>query len=451
MTNKIKGTKKAKRINSFAIINPDAAGIDIGNTEISVAISPEKCQDNVRTFGTFTRDFLEVVTFLKEHSIKTVAMECTGVYWVHLYTVLEKNDIRVVVANARYIKNVSGRKDDENDAMWIQRLHSCGLISGSFQPDWPFREFRDLMRHRRKLLGDRNRCVNRLIKALVLMNIKVQNVISDIDGKTGKAIIQAIANGETNAEKLADLADIRIKASRQELVKSLEGDWNEHQLFILKQQHLLYKHLSEMIYATDLQVEKQLKRILAWRHEGQMIEVDLQLKRKRATAKNNLPFNATAYLQTLLRTDLTAITGINELSALTFISEVGMDMERWPSTKNFRSWLNIAPLTEVTGGKIQSEKTKRRFHHAGQVLRIAAITVRNTDTSLGHIFRKNMARGGPSKAILSVADKMATAIYHMIRNQVPYDPNTSDKVREKEKINLIKHLEKRLEKLKLAT
>jgi transposase len=206
-----------------------------------------------------------------------------------------------------------------------------------------------------------------------------------------------------------------------------------------------------MIYATDLQVEKQLKRILAWRHEGQMIEVDLQLKRKRATAKNNLPFNATAYLQTLLRTDLTAITGINELSALTFISEVGMDMERWPSTKNFRSWLNIAPLTEVTGGKIQSEKTKRRFHHAGQVLRIAAITVRNTDTSLGHIFRKNMARGGPSKAILSVADKMATAIYHMIRNQVPYDPNTSDKVREKEKINLIKHLEKRLEKLKLAT
>lgn len=184
------------------------------------------------------------------------------------------------------------------------------------------------------------------------MNIKVQNVISDIDGKTGKAIIQAIANGETDAGKLADLADVRIKASREELIKSLEGDWNEHQLFILKQQHLLYKHLSDMIRATDFQVEQQLKRILACRHDGQMIDVDLEQKRKRATAKNNLPFNETAYLQTLLHTDLTAITGINELSALTFIAEVGMDMEKWPSTKNFRSWLNIAPITEVTGGKI---------------------------------------------------------------------------------------------------
>jgi hypothetical protein len=278
------------------------------------------------------------------------------------------------------------------------------------------------MRHRKKLLGDRNRCVNRLIKALVLMNIKVQNVISDIDGKTGKAIINAIANGETDPGKLADLADTRIKATKEELIKSLEGDWNEHQLFILKQQNTLYKYLSDMIQATDLQVEYQLKRILAWQNGGQVIEVDIQQKRKRTTAKNHLPFNATAYLQTLLLTDLTTITGISELSALTFISEVGMNMDKWPSVKNFRSWLNIAPTTEVTGGKIQSEKIKKRFHHAGQVLRIAAITVRNTNTPLGHIFRKNIARGGPSKAILATADKMATAIYHMIKNRQPFDP-----------------------------
>jgi hypothetical protein len=353
MSSETKVNQKARSKKAFPIINPNVAGIDIGNTEICVAIGAGKCDEPVRTFGTFTCDYHEIVAHLKEHGISSVAMECTGVFWVQLYVILERSGIQCIVANARHVKNVSGRKDDENDAMWLQRLHSCGLIKGSFQLDGPTRELRDLMRNRKKIIGDQNRCLNRLIKALVLMNIKVQNVISDIDGKTGRKIVAAIIDGERDANKLAKLADPRIKASHDELCKSLQGDWNENQLFLLKQQYAHYNYMAGMVHELDLQIEKQLKAIIASCNNGGGIVVDTDQKRKRSTGKNPLPFNATAYLNVILGTDLTAIPGINETSALTFVAEVGTDLRKFESARHLKSWLNIVPVTEVTGGKIQ--------------------------------------------------------------------------------------------------
>lgn len=448
MCAKDKITKKRSRAKTFPIIHPDVAGIDIGNAEICVALGADKCEDRVRTFGTFTSDYHEVVAHLKHYGITSVAMECTGVYWVQLFVILERNGINSLVANARYVKNVSGRKDDENDAMWLQRLHSCGLIKGSFQLDGPIRELRDLMRNRKKILGDLNRCTNRLIKSLVLMNIKVQNVISDIDGKTGRAIIEAIIEGERDPNKLAKLADPRIKASNEELVKSLEGDWNANHLFILKQQNQLYNYMIGMIHDLDLHIEKQLKVVLAYVNGGEEIQVDTDQKRKRSTGKATPPFNVSAYLNAILGTDLTMLPGINEISALTFISEVGTDMSKFPDASHLKSWLNIVPVTEVTGGKIQKEKMKRRFHNAGQALRIAANTVRRSNSPFGHIFRKNLARGGPSKAILAVADKMATSIYHMIAKREPFDPQRYATTQKKDLQKQIRRLEKKIERLR---
>jgi transposase len=448
MKSKVEGTKKTKRMERFVVINPDAAGVDIGDTEISVAVSPEKCEENVRTYGTFTCDLDQIVAFLKENSIGQVAMESTGVYWIQLYLLLEREGFKVTLANARYIKNVSGRKDDENDAMWIQRLHSCGLINGSFQPDWPTRQLRDLVRQRKRIVADQSKCVNRMIKALELMNIKVQTVISDIDGKTGKAIVKAILAGERDAAKLADLADWRIKASRETLIKSLQGNWDTLQLFILKQQNELYDFLTGQIREIDLQVEEQLKVVIASRNQGEIPNIDLNQKRKRTTRKNTIPFNATAYLTALLGVDVTQITGINELTALAFTAEVGADMSKWASAKNFRSWLNIVPTTEKTGGKIQSERVRKRFHPAGQALRVAAVGVRNSNMPLGHIYRRQLARGGPSKAILSVADKMATSFYHMVKYKASYQPKTLLDNEKARNIEQIKRLEKRLQKLK---
>jgi len=445
-----KSTKKSKRMERFSLVNPHAAGIDVGDTEMVVAVSPDACDQNVRTFGAFTCDYEQIVCWLQECKVTHVALESTGVYWIQLYLLLQQEGFEVTLANAKHIKNVSGRKDDENDAMWIQRLHSCGLISGSFQPDLQTRGLRDLMRHRRSLVRDQSRCTNRIIKALELMNIKVQTVISDIDGKTGKAIVEAILNGERNASVLASLADKRVKASKETLIKSLQGNWNTQQLFLLKQQYSTYNFISSQIKETDLQIEKQVQALTAYQHEGELLPINLDHPRKRSTRKNAIPFHATAHLHALLGVDLTQIPGISEVSALEIISEIGTDMNRWPTENHFTSWLGIVPNTKKSGGKIISNKIMKKKHRAGQALRIAASTMYHSKSPLGDFFRRKQAKGGPSKAILSTATKIAISIYMMIKNKTPYQPERMKEAQDKFKQNQIRKLETRLAQLKSA-
>lgn len=445
-----KGTKKTKRVERFALVHPHAAGIDVGDTEMVVAVSAEVCEKNVRTFGTFTCDYVDIVSYLRECNVTHVALESTGVYWVQLFLFLLKEGFEVTLANAKHIKNVSGRKDDENDAMWIMRLHSCGLIKGSFQPDLQTRGLRDLMRHRRSMVHDQCRCTNRIIKALEMMNIKVQTVISDIDGKTGKAIIKAILAGERNASVLASLADKRIKASRETLIRSLEAHWNPQQLFLLEQQYKMYQFLSQQIKECDLQIEQQLNILIASYQEGELPSVNLKMRRKRSTRKNAIPFNATAYLDTLLETDLTKIPGVNEVTALEVISETGIDMSRWPDQNHFASWCAIVPNTKRSGGKIISSKVMKKKHHVGQALRMAASSLYNSNTPLGNYFRRKRAQGGPSKAILATATKMAIYMYMMIKNKTSFEPEKMSESNEKSRQTQIRRLENQLMKLKAA-
>lgn len=443
-------TKKSKRTERFPLLNPHAAGIDVGDTEMVVAVSPSACQQNVRTFGAFTCDYEQIICWLQECKVSDVALESTGVYWIQLYLLLQETGFKVTLANAKHIKNVSGRKDDENDAMWIQRLHSCGLISGSFQPDLQTRGLRDLMRHRRSLVQDKSRCTNRIIKALELMNIKVQTVISDIDGKTGKSIVEAILNGERDATALASLADKRIKASKEILIKSLQGNWNTQHLFLLKQQYNTYNFISELIKQTDLQIEMQLQTLIACKHDGELPTINLEDPRKRSTQKNTIPFHATAHLNALLGVDLTKIPGINEASALEIISEIGTEMDRWPTENHFTSWLGIVPNTKKSGGKIISNKIMKKKHRAGQALRMAATGMYHSKSTLGDFFRRKQAKGGPSKAILATATKMAISIYMMIKNKKPYQPERMKEAQNKFKQAQIRRLEARLAQLKSA-
>ena len=447
---KTKGKKKSKRIESFPVVHSHAAGIDVGDKEMVVAVSPHVCVENVRTFGTFTCDHSQIVAFLRDCGITHVAMESTGIYWVQLFLRLQEEEFDVILANAKTIKNVSGRKDDENDAMWIQRLHSCGLISGSFQPDNQTRALRDLTRHRRTLVRDQSRCLNRIIKALEMMNVKVQTVISDIDGKTGKAILEAILAGERDASVLASLAGKGIKASTEVLIKSLQGNWNFQQLFLLKQNYATYNFISEQIKETDFQTEQQLQRLIASYNSGELSSIDHKQKRKRSTRKNMIPFNATAYLKTLLRTDLTQLPGISEVTALELIAETGIDMNNWRTENHFASWLAIVPNTKKSGGKIISNKVIKKKHRAGQALRIAAFTLKRSNTPLGHYYRRQQAKGGPAKAILATATKMAIAIYNMILKREPYKPEKMVESQHKFKEKQIRSLEARLAKLKAA-
>ena len=275
-------------------------------------------------------------------------------------------------------------------------------------------------------------------------------MISDIDGKTGKTIVEAILNGERDAAVLASLADKRIKASKETLIKSLQANWSAQHLFLLKQQYSAYQFISAQIKETDIEVEKQMQNLTASLQEGELPPINLDHPRKRSTRKNTVPFNATAHLHALLGTDITRIPGISEVSALEIISEIGTDMNRWPTENHFASWLGIVPNTKKSGGKIISNKIMKKKHRAGQALRIAASTLYHSKSELGDFFRRKQAKGGPSKAILATATKIAISIYMMIKNKTPYQSEKMKIAQDKFKEAQIRKLKARLAQLKSA-
>jgi transposase len=444
-----KSSKKSKRIETFAIVNADAAGIDVSDKEMSVAVSPERYEENVKTFGTYTCDLEQIIEWLKECNVKTIAMESTGVYWVQLFLMLQEHGFEVYLVNAKHVKNVTGRKNDEDDAAWIQKLHSCGLLRPSFQPENRFSGLRSLVRHRKTLIRDASRYLNRMQKAMELMNIKLHTVISDIAGKSGQRIVEAIINGERDAQKLSELTDPRIKASREEIIKSLQGYWRHEHLFELRQCHQMYHELNERVRECDHEIESQLQPIIAEQCGGEIPELDMKMKRKRS-GKNQMTFNATAYLLGLLGVDVTSIMGISEISALEIVAEAGIDMSKWPTDKHFNSWLALAPNTKISGGKVISSKVPKKKHYAGQAFRIAANSLYNSKTPLGDYYRRIKSRSGPGKAVVATARKMSTIYYHMVKNKQAFNVESLLIAQNKYKEQKIKRLEMQLQKLKAA-
>lgn len=444
-----KVSKKSTRIETFAVVNENAAGIDISDREHVVAVCPRLCHQNVRSFASFTDDLKQIVRWLKECSVTSVAMESTGVYWVQLFLLLQQEGFQVYLVNAKHVKNVTGRKSDESDAAWIQKLHSCGLLNSSFQPDELTRSLRSSVRHRKSLIRDSCKYLNRLQKALELMNIKVHTVISDIGGKTGQDIIGAIIAGERQADKLAQLADCRIKASKEIMIKALEGYWREEHLFELKQCYEMYGILKDKIAECDLLIQQQIQRITASQNQGVLPEIDPNTKRKRS-GKNQPSFNLTAQLVALYSIDITQILGISELSALEILAECGTDMKRWPTYKHFVSWLGLCPNTKISGAKVISSRILKKKQSAGQAFRMAASTLYNSKTPLGDFFRRIRARQGAGKAVVATARKIAVIYYQMIAHKANFDPDALQRAKEKYKERKIKQLEAQLIKLKAA-
>lgn len=271
-TSQTQQKKKAEQaVSSLSLIHPAAAGIDIGQTLHAVAVPPGSVPEGeapVRSFGAMTCDLQEIGAWLKACGVETVAMESTGVYWKPLFSLLTRMGFEVYLVNARNVKNVSGRKTDESDAAWLQKLHSCGLLSSSYLPADEQEALRTLVRFRKTLLQDASRCILRMQKSLELMNVKLHTVISDIVGQTGMAIVEAIIAGERNGEAFLPLVNPRIKAHSDTIVKSLQGSWREEHLFTLAQSCTLYKFYKERIAACDTQIETQLKMYEALRNEG---------------------------------------------------------------------------------------------------------------------------------------------------------------------------------------
>lgn len=281
-----KKKRKGKNLNEFNIINPNAAGIDISSKDYVVSVPKDRDTKNIRTFGAFTCDLQEIALWLIACKITSVAMESTGIYWKQLFVVLQEHGLEVYLVNSRHVKNVTGKKTDEDDAHWIMRLHTCGLLSNSFQPEEQVRTLREILRQRKSLNKIKTIAVNKMTKALNTMNIKLNIVLSDLTSVSGQKIISAINSGEHNPKELIKLVHYKVKAPRKDILKALDGIWREECLFELNQAKAHYDFLQQQTLECDEKIEKQMEQIVANKKEGDISELKEKAKKKTIVKMN---------------------------------------------------------------------------------------------------------------------------------------------------------------------
>ena len=420
-----KFTKSSKtKPASLSQLNPKCAGIDIGAAELFVCIAKNSSEQEVRSFSTFTADIKLMIDWLKENQVESVAMESTGVYWIPPYEFLEEAGFEVLLVNARFFKAVPGRKTDVQDCQWIQQLHSYGLLRGSFRPEMDIVELRSYVRQRSRLFESAGTQVQLMHKALTLMNIQLNHVISDITGMTGMNIIKAILRGERDPTTLADLSVASCRRKMDLIAKALEGHYREEHVFALQQSYEAYEFFHGQIDKCEKKIQHVLHAIQAKDQEvieqKQSSESSKNTKPKKTYNRSPYHFNAAAEIKKVTKADLTTIPGIDANTAMKILSEIGTDMSRWRSAKAFASWLGLCPGNKISGGKVLSTRTKPSDNKAAQALRMAATSLYRSSCYFGAFFRRMRARLGTPKAITATAHKLAKTLYRMLMNGEDY-------------------------------
>jgi len=422
---------------SMPVVNPHAAGIDVGATKHCVCVPEDSVpegQANVREFGAYTADLDRLVEWLLACGIKTVAMESTGVYWVAPVQKIEAAGIEVILVNAKHLKHVPGRKTDVKDCQWLQQLHSYGLLNGSFRPSQDICALRSLMRHRQNLVESCGREVQHIQKALQQMNVHLHHGVSDVVGATGLRILDAIVAGERDAAKLVELRDDQLckKTTKAELQKALEGDWRQEHVFTLGQALETYRHLLGQVVKCDAKIQQALAKVVVQDKKAETpapknpkAKQSSQAKPKktrfhRVKTGHSLKLDLTEELKRVCGTDLTQIVGLNVMSVLIIISEIGLDMSRWRNAKAFCSWLGLCPGNKISGGRVLDSRTAHVINRAAILLRTLAPTIGKTDTWLGIFHRRMRARLGPAGANTATARKLACLVYHLLRYREEY-------------------------------
>ncbi len=424
-------------------IHLDAAGIDVGSQSHWVAVPQDRNEQPVREFRSFTHDLHAMADWLTSCAITTVAMESTGVYWVPLYEILEERGFEVILVNALHVKNVPGRKTDVLDCQWIQQLHTFGLLRGSFRPSAEIASMRTLVRHRDQLVTGTASYIQRMQKALTLMNLQLHNVISDITGATGLAILREIVAGQTDPEKLARHRDYRCKASEAEIAASLTGHYREEHVFVLRQELALYDFYREQISLCDARIEAGMRDLEA--HFEVQKCTDMKPPRRQARKKKSDPdFDLHSPLLRLCGgVDLTEIPGMAPYNSLKLISEIGLDMSRWPTAKHFVSWLTLSANNKISGGKLLSSKTQPSANRAAKIFRVAAMSIGRSGHALGAFYRRLAARIGKAKAITATARKIAILVYRSLRDGLIYSEQTASEYDQTQTKRRIRALRKR--------
>lgn len=432
--------KKSKKL---SLVNPNAAGIDIGATHQWVAVPHDRAEVSVRCFESFTADLYRLADWLEECQIETVVMESTGVYWLPVFQILESRGFEVKLVNAQHVKMVPGRKSDIQDCQWLQELHTYGLLSGSFRPEDAICILRSYLRHRDNLIRMACTQVQLMQKALTQMNLQLQNVISDLTGKTGRAILDAILKGERNPQVLAQLKDPRIKSSAETIAKSLVGDYRDEHLFCLKQAIELYDFYQRQLAECDEKIEAHLKTFEVKVDSEQKPLKEFKTKDKKYRRGNSPSFDLREAMYKICGVDLTQIEGINALTVLVVVSELGTDMSSFPSEKHLASYLGLSPNHKISGGKILKRSTRHSTNRVAKALRMAALSLRTSPSYLGAFFRRMRARMGTPKATTATARKLACLIYRMLKYGVEYIDRGGEYYEKQYREKMIKNLQRR--------
>ena len=408
----------------LTIVHSNAGGIDVGNESHFVAVPPDRDTNPVQEFGCWTADLKRMAAWLSACRIDTVAMQATGVYSIPLYDILTGHGIRVVLVNAQHTKNVPGRKSDVQECQWLMKLHTYGLLRDSFRLEERMESVRTIWRLRDRHVKDASRAVQHMQKALTKMNIQLANVISDITGVSGQAIIAAILKGERDPWKLADLKHGMVKASRDEVARSLEGNWRHDLLFELRQAVDSYAFAHQQMRECDRQLESFLASLPARTLERPSQSAEARTAatppekkaRKKPKARRNEPtIDLKAELKRICGVDLTSIDGIDVITAQTVLSEVGADMSGFPTENHFASWLGLTPSKDISGGKIIGTGKRKVQNRVAMAFRMAATTLLNSKTYLGSRYR-HLRKQLPSyaSAIKAMARYLAVLVYRLL-------------------------------------
>jgi len=418
-------------------LEPNAAGIDIGSQTHYVSVPEDRDTPSVRTFGCTTPDLQQMAVWLKQCRIRSIVLESTSVYWIPVYQVLQDAGFQVSLVDARHARNVPGRKSDVWDACWLRKLHTFGLLRGCFLPPADIVELRTYWRHRQSLVEGCAQQIQRQQKALEQMNLQIHKVLSDISGVTGRRIIEAILAGERDPKKLLTLKHPFCKHSDAQILAALTGHYRAEHLFTLQQALAAYDFFQAQIAQCDAQIQTCLARF-----EDKAPPTDPPAKPP-ARRKNQPHFDLAAELRRISGVDLTRIEGIQASTAQTLLSEVGTDLSAFASEKHFASWLGLCPNHRITGGKVQSRKTRPVCNRVAKALRIAAQSLHHSKSALGAFYRRILARSGPSKAVTATAHKLARIIYRLLRYGEAYVAQGESAYEQQHRERSLRSLQKR--------
>jgi len=448
--NKVK-QHKTSQFEKMPVVNLAAGGIDVGSRSHFVAIGQNT--EDVKEFGVYTEDLHTLCKHLVASGITTVALESTGSYWQPLFVLLQQYNLDPILVNGKFTKNVKGRKTDVQDCQWIQKLHTMGMLEGSFIPDLFTEQVRQYYRHRQTLVANAASYINKMQKALRLINIRLDTALRDVMGRSGKDIIEAILKGERDAKVLASLAQPTVKTSKEEIVAALTGDWREEYIFELRQCYEIYQHYHKKIDECD----EVIKQIVTAEVQRKQTEENLakaegvKIKKKKAR-KNEARINIQQLAVDLTGgVDISRIEGVGLGLVLCITSETGLDLKAFPTAKHFSSWLSVAPDIKKTGGKVINSRTRKGKGRLARALMHAANAIGNMKTGnyLVHFFKRIERRRGRPTAIIATANKLSKIIWNMLVKKQTYNPimpkEYLDKIRKRE----VKNIQRKIKQLNI--